>query len=170
MLDKQLMAGQVFKLAVTDYSKEISDSELKSSNGGALARYISKPIGLADGFESTGIQVKLDVNRKIGTDIEVFCRVLAKDDKSLSNGIYDRPWVRVPLKTPAAKTFAGTTSKFFTEIYSILEPELNYTSVTTTGVSATFKDFSFYQIKVVFYTNNPVYMPTIKSLSATSLV
>jgi hypothetical protein len=171
MLDKQLMNAQIFKTAVTDYSKEISDSELKASNGGALARYISKPVMLADGFESTGIQVKLNVNRKIGTDIEVFCRVMSKDDKSLSNGIYDRPWVRVPLKTPATKTFAGTSSKFATETYSILEPLLNYdTTIPGTTEKSTYKDFSVYQIKVVFYSNNPVYMPTIAKLSATSLV
>jgi hypothetical protein len=171
MLDKQLITSQIFKTAISDYSKEISDSELKANNGGAQARYISKVVSLETDFESTGIEVKLNVNRKLGTDIEVFCRVLSKDDKSLTNGIHDRPWVRMPLVYPAAKTYAGTSEQFSTETYRILEPLLNYTSVTPGSLlSTTYENFSNYQIKVVFYSNNIAYVPMIKNLTATSVI
>jgi hypothetical protein len=171
MLDKQLIASQIFKTQVADYSKEISDSELKANHGGAKARYISRVVSLDTDFESTGLEVKLGVNRKLGTDIEVFCRVLSKDDNSLSNGIADRPFVKMPLVYPSAKTYAGTTEQFFSETYRILEPDLTYESINpTTGQRSTYEDFSNYQIKVVFYSNNPVYSPMIKSLSATSVI
>ena len=169
MLDRQLLAAQVFTEYVTDYTAEISASELKSSGGLAKARYISKPVALADGFDSTGLEVKIDVNRQVGTDVEVFCRVLARNDVSVTNGIYDRPWELMPLISPAQKTFAGTDNTvFFTETYRILEPELSYTVNTSDG--GTYEDFAYYQIKVVFYSNNPVYQARLQSLSAISLI
>lgn len=169
MLDRQLLAAQVFTEYVTDYTAEISASELKSSGGLAKARYISKPVALADGFDSTGLEVKIDVNRQVGTDVEVFCRVLARNDVSVTNGIYDRPWERMPLISPAQKTFAGTDNTvFFTETYRILEPELSYTVNTSDG--GKYEDFAYYQIKVVFYSNNPIYQARIQSLSAISVI
>lgn len=172
MLDKQLIQAQIFRTAIDEYSKTISDSELKSTNGGALARYISKPVSLADGFDSTGMEVKLSISRQIGTDVDVFCRVLARNDNSVTNGIYDRPWLLMPLVLPKAKTYAGTEEIYQEETYRILDPLLSYigTSPTGTAITGNFDDFAFYQIKVVFYSSNPVYLPRLKSISAVSVI
>jgi hypothetical protein len=167
MLDKQLLAAQIFKTHVTEYTQTISDSELKPSNGLAQARYISKPVSLASGFDSTGLEVKIDVARQIGTDVEVFCRVLARDDTSVSNGIYDKSWIRMPLVTPSEKTFCGTDVVYSTETYRILEPGLGYTVPTS---SAKYETFAYYQVKVVFYSSEPIYQPRIQSLSAISVI
>jgi hypothetical protein len=169
MLDRQLLAAQIFRDYITDYTTSISQSELKPSGGLAKARYISKPVSLADGFDSTGLEVKVAVNRQPGTDIEVFCRVLARNDKSVSNGIYDRPWTLMPLLSPAQKSFAGTDQTAFTiETYRILEPDLGYSVSTTDG--GKYEDFAYYQVKVVFYSNNSVYQARIASLSAVSVI
>jgi len=169
MLDRQLLATQIFKDMVTDYTTAISQSELKSSNGAARARYISKPVALADGFDSTGLEVKIDVCRQAGTDVEVFCRVLARNDTSVSNGIYDRPWQLMPLISPTQKTFAGTDSTiYYTETYRMLEPDLGYTVSTTD--SGKYESFAYYQVKVVFYSSNSVYQAKLASLSAVSVI
>jgi len=172
MLDKQLIQAQVFRTAINEYSKTLSDSELQPNNGNALARYISKPVSLADGFDSTGLEVKLFISRQIGTDVDVFCRVLARNDTSVTNGIYDRPWILMPLVMPKSKTYAGTDEIFQEETYRILEPYLSYTGTSPTGTEITgkFDDFAYYQVKVVFYSSNPVYLPKLKSLSATSVI
>jgi hypothetical protein len=172
MLDKQLIQAQIFRTAIDEYSKTISDSELRPGNGGALARYISKPVSLADGFDSTGLEVKLSISRQIGTDVDVFCRVLARNDNSVTNGIYDRPWLLMPLVLPKAKTYAGTEEIYQEETYRILDPLLSYiaTSPTGTAITGKFDDFAFYQIKVVFYSSNPVYLPRLKSISAVSVI
>jgi hypothetical protein len=154
MLDNQLLAAQVFKTNITDYTQAISDSELKPSNGSAQAMYISKPVALASGFDSTGLEVKIDVARQVGTDVEVFCRVLARDDNTVSNGISDKYWIKMPLVTPSEKTFCGTDVIYSTETYRLLEPRLGYKVASS---SAKYETFAYYQVKVVFYSNNPLY-------------
>jgi len=169
ILEKDLIGAQVFKTYITPYSYDISQSELRPAGGTAQCKYISKPVALADGFDSTGIEVVLDVSRPFGSDIEVFCRVLARDDKSVSNGIYDREWTLMPLTYPGAKTYSGTKDIFSTEKYKILDPYLSYSS-TANGLTAKFNDFAFYQIKVVFYASDPLYVPKLKSLSASAVI
>jgi hypothetical protein len=172
MLDNQLIKAQILANNITDYTQQISDSELSAYNGSAKARYIGSVVSLADNFDSTGLQISVDVMRPPGADIEVFCRVLARGDKTLNLGIKERPWIRMPLVQPAAKTYAGIDeNKFSTEIYKILEPNLNYTSNTdiTSGLTVNYDTFASYQIKVVFYASNSNFVPMIRNLSATSV-
>jgi hypothetical protein len=175
ILDKQLIKSQVFRTNITPYTTNISDSELNSNNGDALARYISKVVTLTENLDSTGLEVRMEVNRKIGSDIEVFARVISRNDKSYTAGIASRPWTRVPLALGQTKSFAGTDDAIFTqEIYKLLEPGFEYTvnkSLSDTeGQSTSYDDFFQYQIKVVFYASNPVYLPKIRKLIATSLI
>jgi hypothetical protein len=169
ILDRDLIGTQLFKTYITPYSYEISQSELRPAGGTAQCKYISKPVSLADGFDSTGIEVALEVSRPIGSDIEVFCRVLARDDRSVSNGINDRPFIKMPLTFPGAKTYSGTKDIFSTEKYKILDPFLSYSSIAN-GLSAKFDDFATYQIKVVFYASDPLYPPKLKSLIASAVI
>ena len=179
MLDKQLIAAQVFRSVVQPYSQAISDLELNprpTVDAVPMARYISKIVPLAEGYDSTGIQVQLEVNRKAGTDIEVYARVLAREDKSFTDGINSRNWVRMPLVEPIEKTFSGTDDDlFYQETYKVLEPNFEYTSSTTNIISnenvlSKFNNFAYYQIKVVFYASDPSIVPKIKNLIATSVL
>ena len=175
ILDRQLMKAQIFRNNITPYSSDISLSELNPNNGDARSRYISKVVSLAEGFDSTGLEVRLDVNRKLGTDIEVFGRILSRNDKSFSVGIQGRPWFLMPLVSPTAKSYAGTDDTVFTqETYRLLEPDLSYTVsanvASNVTVTSSYEDFAHYQVKVVFYASNPVYLPKIKKLVATSLI
>lgn len=176
ILDKQLIKAQIFRNQVRPYSEEVSRSELNAYHGAGISRYLSRIVPLQEGFDSTGISVQLEVNRKTGTDIEVFARVLSRKDKTLPNGIYDRPFVKLPLVEPSAKTFAGTDDdEFNTEVYRLLSPEFEYVnnisaSETTPLSSAAFDTFAYYQIKIVFYASNPVFVPKIRNLVATALL
>lgn len=175
MIDKQLLKTIVTRNQIEAYSAEISTSELNPNGGTAGSKYVGKIVSLAKDFDSTGINVKIDVNRKIGTDIEVFCRVLSRNDKDLTNGIRDRYWVKIPLVNPTEKSFAGTSdTNYTTETYELLEPSLSYTNSANTslgtGIVANYDTFAYYQIKVVFYASNPVYLPKIKNLVATSVL
>jgi len=172
MLDNQLIKAQIIANNITDYTQEISDSELSAYNGTAKARYITNVVTLADNFDSTGLQVSVDVMRPPGADIEVFCRVLARADKTLKQGIREKSWIRMPLVQPVSKTYSGTDdTKFSTEIYKILEPNLNYTSNTdiTSGLTVNYDNFASYQVKIIFYASNSNYVPMIQNLTATSV-
>lgn len=174
ILDKQLIKAQVFKNSVVPYTQEISQSELAPNNGSARSRYISKIVTLQEGFDSTGIEVKVDVNRKVGTEVEVFYRVLSREDKLPDRGIFDRPWILLPLVSPSRKSFAGTSDDVFTtEVYRTLNTTYGYSTnsiLSGTSTDASFEDFAYYQVKVVFYANNPVYLPKIKNLVAVALL
>ncbi len=74
---------------------------------------------------------------------------------------------RMPLVTPSEKTFCGTDVVYNTETYRILEPGLGYTVPTS---SAKYETFAYYQVKVVFYSSNPIYQPRLQSLSAISVI
>jgi|694.fasta_scaffold75320_3 hypothetical protein len=169
ILDRDLIGAQLYKTYIDPYSYTISQTELRPAGGTAACKYISKPVSLADGFDSTGIEVILEVSRPIGSDVEVFCRVLARDDRSVSNGIYDRPYTKMELTFPGAKTYSGTKDIFNTEKYKILDPYLSYSS-TANGLAAKFDTFATYQIKVVFYANDPLYTPKLKSLTAAAVI
>jgi len=176
MLDRQLLKAQIFRNTVRAYSEEASFTELHPRHGLGLSRYISRVVPLQEGFDSTGISVQVDVNRKISTDIEVFARVLSRNDRTLPNGINDRPFIRLSLIEPSEKTFAGTEDDlFFSETYRLLAPSFAYvnnvsSSETTPLDSSAFNTFAYYQIKIVFYAANPVYLPKIKNLVATALL
>lgn len=173
ILDKQLLKAQIINNKVVPYSVDISNSELKASHGTARSRYISKVVALQDGFDSTGLEVKLDVNRKSGTDIEVFARVLSSQDNISTNGILAKPWVRLPLVQPAKKEISGSAgSVYFNETYRSLDMSYSTTSnnISNVAITSNYTDFSSYQIKVVFYASNPTLIPKIKNLIATSLL
>ena len=98
------------------------DRKTQELGSTAKARYITNVVTLADNFDSTGLQVSVDVMRPPGADIEVFCRVLARGDKTLKQGIREKSWIKMPLVQPVSKTYAGTDeTKFSTEIYKILD-------------------------------------------------
>ena len=81
----------------------------------------------------------------------------------------------MPLVLPKTKSFAGTDETVFTqENYKLTEPALSYTNVANVqanvAITAAYEDFNQYQIKIVFYASNPVYIPKIKNLVATSVL
>ena len=81
----------------------------------------------------------------------------------------------MPLVSPTDKSNAGTDDTVFTqETYRLLEPDLSYTVsanvASNVTVTSSYEDFAHYQVKVVFYASNPVYLPKIKKLVATSLI
>lgn len=60
----------------------------------ATSRYITKRVNLAENFDATGLTVYLDVNRRPGTKIEVYYKVLNVYD-NISGGFDARPYIRM---------------------------------------------------------------------------
>lgn len=189
-IDKSHSGLYSFKNLIDPYSDLISGTEISPNNGLARSKYLSKGVQLQDGFDSTGLEVKLDVNRKTGTDIDVFCRVFSALDNSKNASIINNSWVKMPLFNQSAnvdsaltvtgtKKYAGLDdSLFYNETYKVLEGD----SLTTTGtanltysanvggVTTTFSTFNQFQIKVVFYSSDTTIVPKIKNIIATAVV
>jgi len=196
VLDKSKLSLLTFANLIDPYETDTRDAELEPSPNNtpantrpAFSRYISKVVTLASGFDSTGLEVKLDVNRKTGTDIEVFCRVMSGLDINIENSIDNLRWRKMPLYNQSAtatapdslegiKSYAGLSNNFTSETYKILETDseattgiknLNYTALVGDTLT-TFKDFNKFQIKVVFYSFDTTIVPKIKNLIATAVV
>jgi hypothetical protein len=196
VLDKSKLALLTFANLIDPYETDTRDAELYPSPNDAPAnkrpafsRYLSKVVTLSSGFDSTGLEVKLDVNRKTGTDIEVFCRVMSGLDINSDNTIDNLQWRRMPVYNQSAtatapdsiegiKSYAGLSNDFTAETYKILETDseattgiknLNYTALVGETLT-TFKDFNKFQIKVVFYSIDTTIVPKIKNLIATAVI
>lgn len=189
VLDKSRLSLYTFANEIDPFDADTRAAELLPTNGIADSRYISKVITLASGFDSTGLEVKVDVNRKTGTDIDVFCRVMSSKDVNTNNSIDNLAWKRMPLYNKDAtitapdskegqKTYAGDQDIFYTETYKILETDsqattgfdnLEYEAMVGDTVTR-FYDFNRFQIKVVFYAFESTIIPKIKNLIATAVI
>jgi hypothetical protein len=196
IFDMKQSAFYTFKNNIEPYETDTSDSELAYNDGIASSKYISKVTTLENGFDSTGLEVKVAVNRQVGTDIEVFCRVLSPYDSGSKSRIENQAWRRMPLfaqtastsgANTAVKSYAGADGNSFSiETYKILEgdsaettgtPNLSYYANVSSGTSQTtssptrFDTFNKYQIKIVMYASTiDTYIPKLKGIVATAVV
>jgi len=162
-------------------------SDLKSNLG--KAKYISKIVTLNPDFDSTGMEIKLDVNRKNNTDVDVFCRVKSSLDNGVDSTIEKRPWRYVPLYSSAnsvstsstnysvinpSKASVGTSEvAYVSETYRILESDASNLAYTADvgGVNAYFNSFNQFQVKIVMYGDNEnSLVPKVKNLIATAVL
>lgn len=191
-LDKARTALYSFKNLIDPFEVDTRNSEIQPGNGVAKSKYISKIVTLEEGFDSTGLEVKLDVNRKTGTDIDVFCRVISSADNAVNTTIENREWKLMPLFNQTAtvsnsvstsgnvgKSYAGLSETlFYNETYKILEEDSLATTGTANlaytanvgGAATTFTSFNKFQVKVIFYSADSTIVPKIKNLIATAVI
>ena len=122
--------------------------------GDAAAKYVTKKVVLADGFDATGIRVLLDVNRRHGTAVEVFFKAVAGDDFAKFE---DHSYIQIPLKGDIQ--YSSTDNDFVIDEYKLDDfyyqlGKVNYNS------------FKTFIVKVVMYSDNPVNFPRVKNLRA----
>lgn len=158
IVDLQDTSFMLVKNIIDAYSQYTSDSEL-SSDGVAFAKYITKPVILNDGFDADGITLYVDVNAPTGTSIEVFYRILNKYDytKTFDNS----PWYRLPKKS--TESAPQLSVGYVEEVYEQLNIEY-------AAGGETYNNFNQMAIKVVFYSDDPTKIPTIKNLRAIATV
>jgi len=144
----------------------IRTAELLDKTSTAQARYLAKTVTLANGVRANGISIRMGVNRKIYTDIDVFVKIRSDKDRSKLN-FSEMPWQRLSLLTGAKRYSNLDDDTFFEEVYEGLN--LSYTGPVVDGVSTTFNDFNQYAIKVIFYSDNNSVVPKIRDIIATAV-
>jgi len=128
--------------------------ETDPNKGGAAAKYVTKKVVLADGFDATGIRVLLDVNRLHGTSVEVFFKAVAGDDFATFE---DHSYIQIPLKGDVQ--YSSTDNDFVIDEYKLDDFYYQLGKVN----HSSFKTFI---VKVVMYSDNPVNFPRVKNLRA----
>ena len=144
---------------IDSYSDFVSESEL-TPNGTAFAKYTTKPVTLADGFDADGITVYVDANKPLGTQIEVFYRILNKYDSSVE--FENSNWYKITKKSIDANS--QLSSDYVEETYE----DLNISYVGKNG--QVYTTFDRLAVKVVFYAEDPTKVPTIKNLRVIATV
>ena len=141
----------------------VLNSEYDSSGGPADARYITKPITLADGFDSGDLRIFLSANKMGNSEIHVFYKVLSALD---TTEFKDRPYEKLICVNPT--TTASRTDDEFREYEyrpSLIESAITYTSED--GV--TYDSFKTFAIKIVMTSNDSAIVPKVKDLRIIAL-
>jgi hypothetical protein len=141
----------------------VLNSEFDSSGGPCDARYITKPITLADGFDSGDLRVFLSANKMGSSEVHVFYKILsASDGTEFKNRPYQKMVCANPTTTPS-KTDADYREYEYRP--SLTENQVTYTS--DDGV--TYDTFKTFAIKILMVSNDSAIVPKVKDLRIIAL-
>ena len=147
----------------TNLSLTFIQNETAKSGGGGIAKYITKVINLADGFDATNLCVTVDVNKPIGTGIDVYYRVLPTES---TTPITDIGWSLMEIEKGVQ--IANSVSDYDFKEHRFFP----YGAFTTYGVPTdgplTTK-FNAFQIKIVLLSSSRTQSPRLKDFRAIAL-
>lgn len=147
--------------ALNSINNDTTNEAGSKSGGNATAKYISKPISLADGFDASNICVTVDINMPSGTNVYVYYKTLPTEK---TTPIDDESWVimeqekAVPVSTSA---FDFKEYRFFPsgafDVYGVPEDG----PITTR--------FNAFQIKIVMLSSSQTATPRLRDLRIIAL-
>ena len=90
--------------ALNTINNDASGEASVAAGGTALARYISKPINLASGFEASNLCVTVDINKPAGTDVKIYYKTLPTEK---TTPISDENWVLMNLESTVPSSLSN---------------------------------------------------------------
>ena len=136
----------------------VLNSELDASGGPCLARYITKPIKLADGYEAGDLRVFLSANKPGISEVTVFYKVLSDFDGTEFDV---RPYQKMVCINPTTTPSQDLTTYREYEY----RPSATVNQVTYTGTNGvTYDTFKTFAIKVVLTSTDPAIAPSVRDL------
>ena len=143
---------------ITSNATIVLNSEYDSSGGPCLARYITKPIKLADGYDAGDLRVFLGANKPGSSEVSVFYKVLSDSD---ATPFKDRPYEKMVSINPTV------TSSPDNETFREYEyrPSATTNAITYAGTNGvTYDSFKTFAIKIVLTSSDPAIVPSVKDL------
>jgi hypothetical protein len=131
------------------------------SGGSALARYITKPINLASGFEASNLAVTVDINKPSGTDVKVYYRTLPTEK---TTPISDEYWILMNLESSVPSS--SSNYDFREHRYFPSGAFDDYGVPQDNPISARFNTF---QIKIVMLSTSEASTPRLRDLRIIAL-
>jgi hypothetical protein len=136
----------------------VLNSEYDSSGGPADARYITKAIELADGFDSGDLRVFLAACKQGNSEIKVYYKILSESD---GTQFKDRPYQLMECLNPSnTPSKSPTDYREYEYRPSLINNYITYTS--DTGV--TYDSFKVFAIKIVMLSDDNAIVPKVKDL------
>ena len=159
VIDSAALSCVVAKNTINDI--DAITGETSKIGGTALARYITKSINLASGFESNNICVTLNAYKPAGTSIKVYYKTLASEK---TTPISDESWVEMTLQTSVSNSssiFDYKEHRFF--------PVGAYNAYGVSQANPISPAFNAFQIKVVLTSNSIALTPKVRDFRAIAL-
>lgn len=141
----------------------VAIGETSREGGNAIARYITRRVTLADGFNSNDLQVRFNGYRSQESEFEVYFKVISEDDEE---NFDQKNYVRMELKPENDIDSVGLND--FREY--VFVPEVSPITYTNNqGIE--FADFNTFAIKIVLRSTNQCYYktPRIRDLKVMAL-
>jgi len=154
--------GTVTGGGATSNATFVLASEAAQRGGNSKARYITRAVTLASGFNAGDIRVYLDAYKPVGTDIEVYYKILSKDDPDTLD---NKPWTRMTQST-LATSFSSAPNDFIEYQYNASN---NGNSISYQYGGAIFTSFNTYQIKIVMNAASTTLIPLVMDMRAIAL-
>ena len=129
--------------------------------GEQKARYISRRVNLADGFDARDLKVYLSANRPPDTNIDVYYKVLSGGDPQTFE---DKNWVRMILSPAQQNVFASSSQQFRDYEYQTRGSVASYTS---NGI--TYDRFQTFAVKIVMRSATTTVVPRMRNLRVIAL-
>ena len=145
----------------TDVGLTLTINEEQATGGGALARYITKPINLANGFEATNLCVTVDINKPSGTDVRCYYKISTEES---TTPIALESWVEMDLEQAIGNSindFDFKEHRFF--------PAGAFDNFGTPSDTGPLSKFNAFQIKLVLLSSTKHLTPRLRDFRAIAL-
>jgi hypothetical protein len=147
--------------ALNSINNDTTNEAGSKSGGNATAKYISKPISLADGFDASNICVTVDINMPSGTNVYVYYKTLATEKQT---PIDDESWVAMTQE----KAVPVSTSAFDFKEYRFF-PSGAFNAFGVPQDSPITTRFNAFQIKIVMLSSSQTATPRLRDLRIIAL-
>ncbi len=149
-------------ITVENIVNNVATNETNTEGGDALARYQTRRVNLKEGFDATSLRVYLTANRREGTNIKVYYKVLSQFDQEVFD---DKLWTEMTEMTNQNNISADDSINEYFEIE--YEPPNNSTNYTLNNI--VYDSFKNFAIKIVMLSSTTTRVPLIKNLRAIAL-
>ena len=152
--------------ALANGASIIINGEDAKSGGNGKARYMTRSVTLADGFESGDLRIYLTAYRPPGTSIYVYYKILSASDPDQ----FDDKNYQLMTELTGTNNFASTNTFDYREL--TFAPGINNranNSVTYASGSSSFDRFKTFAIKVVMAGTDTTDVPKVRDFRAIAL-
>jgi hypothetical protein len=132
--------------------------------GPALAKYISRQVTLAEGFEAGDLRVFLTAYKPTGTDIKVYYKVKNPNDPDTFDA---KNYVLMKQKT--LNTLYSLKSDYDSTIEFEFEPYDAINAISYSTATSSFSSFNQYAIKIVLTSDDTTKYPVVYDMRAIAL-
>ena len=148
-------------IAVENIINNLTSNESELPAGGdATAKYITRQVTLKDGFDAQDITVYLNMNRRAGTQVTCYYKVLSQYD---FESFEDKLW-KVMQQTSNLNTLSTDPEEFVEYQFDPTTTNTNY----SVG-SANFTSYKIFAVKIVMTSSNTCVVPKVKDLRVIAL-